>query len=121
MADDVSAEIRSLLARYARKRGTRDTQFTRERPTKWRPSEVTDPKTNEPFTQDSSWELVVDLLEKNHELKMVILRKPKDKKGYVMKVCLKEGDPHVYIKLQLGANLVIGRSFHYDTEEDDEA
>ena len=44
-------------------------------------------------------------------MECVILEQPPGKKGYVMKPDI--GAKSVYIKFQMGAGKVIGRSFHY--------
>ena len=46
-------------------------------------------------------------------MERIVLRVPADSTGYVLKVPLHAGKPDLYVKLQLGAGKVIGRSFHY--------
>ena len=67
------------------------------------------------FTDPAAWELIAAKLEEGHPVEVVVLRKPKDKLGYVLKVDLGGGDPLIYIKLQVGSGKIIGRSFHYST------
>ena len=82
-------------------------------PTDWAPQHVRNPASNssEPFTQDGAWEFVADLLEVGHEVEVIELRVPPGKKGYVL---IAEGiaPEKIYIKLQPGSGVVIGRSFH---------
>ena len=65
------------------------------------------------FTDAAAWELIAAKLEEGHPVKVVSLRKPPGRKGYVMNISLSSDDPPVYVKLQLGSGKVIGRSFHY--------
>ena len=65
------------------------------------------------FTNAGAWELIASELEAGCEVKTVALRKPSGAKGYEMLIELAPGEPPVYIKVQLGAGKVIGRSFHY--------
>ena len=46
-----------------------------------------------------------------------MLRKPRGAKGYVMKIDLEPGGVPLYVKVQLGAGKIIGRSFHYSEKE----
>ena len=81
-------------------------------PRDWRPYEIADPKTGEPFTDSSAWEFVARLLEdSNVTVEEVVLDSPPGKTAYVLHTELNAR--RVYIKLQLGSGTVIGRSFHY--------
>ena len=85
-------------------------------PTKWQPNQVRNPEGGSfwPYFSDgAAWELIADKLEAGHDVEVVTLRKPPGAKGYVMKICLGPDEPLLYVKLQLGRNKVIGRSFHY--------
>ena len=57
--------------------------------------------------------LIATALEGGHDVEAVELRKPPGKKAYVFKIKLDDINPLLYVKLQLGAGNVIGRSFHY--------
>ncbi|WP_407157799.1 hypothetical protein [Bradyrhizobium sp. STM 3557] len=74
---------------------------------------MTDPRTGEVFTEDGAWEYLAAHLEAGVLVEVIELEVPAGKKGYVM--LLPSHDPHcrIYVKLQLGADTVIGRSFHY--------
>lgn len=96
------------------RRGARTSEFTRERPTDWRPGEVPNPEglVLPYFDEKSAWELIASKLESGHEVETVTLNQPPGKTGYVMQVNLNPGRPSLYVKLQLGSGVVIGRSFH---------
>ena len=119
MADDTSPEpavrmvsIRRDLARLCRSRKTRTAEFSSSRPTQWQPWKTVHPQTKEIFTEDGAWQFAADLLDAGELLKEVLLEKPPGKKGYVMVIPV-EGRRPIYIKLQLGAGRVFGRSFHH--------
>ncbi|GIW90630.1 MAG: hypothetical protein KatS3mg109_1062 [Pirellulaceae bacterium] len=83
-------------------------------PRDWRPGSVLDPKTGKPFTEAAAWEFIAEVLETTDvALEAVEMREPGSggKTGYVLLV--PTGERRLYIKLQLGAGRVIGRSFHY--------
>ena len=106
-------EIRHQLVLLVR-RGDRTAEFTRARPTDWRPDEVPNPDglLQPYFDDDSAWELIASRLEAGHEVHVITLDQPPGKTGYVMQISLNPGRPAVYIKLELGSGTVIGRSFH---------
>ena len=114
----VPNDIRRELARFCRSRRTRKSTFSPTLPTKWAPHLVRNPasETREPFTNDRAWEFVADLLEAGHEVEIIELRVPPGKTGYVL---ISDGIPpeKIYIKLQLGSGVVIGRSFHISIPE----
>jgi hypothetical protein len=64
------------------------------------------------YHDDSAWELIASRLEEGHEVETIILDQPPGKTGYVMKIDLHPGRPLLYVKLELGSGVVIGRSFH---------
>ena len=99
----------------ARRPGARITEFSRKRPTEWKPWEVRNPggSLDSHFTGGGAWEFIATKLEEGHSVEVVELQKPPGKKGYVMKIDLDPGDQPLYVKLQLGSGKVIGRSFHY--------
>ena len=112
---EIDDSTRSMLVTLARRSRARITRFSSSRPTDWRPGKVRNPSgvLDNYFTDPAAWELIATKLEQGHPVEVVVLRKPKDKKGYVLKVDLGCGDPIIYIKLQLGSGVIIGRSFHY--------
>jgi len=88
------------------------TEFSKTRPTQWRPYEITNPSSGLPFTDGGAWELIADRLDAGHPLVEMDLKKPAGKKGYVMLIDICDGKAPVYVKLQLGCGRVIARSFH---------
>ena len=65
------------------------------------------------FTDATAWNLIAARIEEGHPIETVELHKAQGAKGYVMLIDIKAGRPLLYVKLQLGAGKVIGRSFHY--------
>jgi len=84
-------------------------------PTEWRPQTLRDPESPEQyFTDERAWQCVADALDAGIPVEVIELQKPPGKKGYVLRL---PGCPPVqtiYVKLQLGSDKVIGRSFHQD-------
>lgn len=105
--------IRGELVRLCASRRTRRTEFTRERPTNWRPQQVVDPETEQPFTDEGAWAYIAAILEQGHEIEQIFLKKPLGKSGYVLKIMDKKSGKTIYVKLQIGSGFVYGRSFHY--------
>ncbi len=112
--DDLTRRQLALLARRPR---ARQTVFSSVRPTKWQPEQVSNPLCGMPFTDASAWDLVASRLEEGHEVEVVTLRKPPGATGYVMRIKLDTTVPTVYVKLELGAGRILGRSFHYTWHE----
>ena len=106
---------RHQLATLARRSRARVTEFSRERPTNWRPGQVRNPDgvLDTHFTDAAAWELIATCLENGHLIEQVELHKPRGATGYVMKIDLEPGRSKLYVKLQLGSGKIIGRSFHY--------
>jgi hypothetical protein len=113
MSEERYREQRRQLARFARRKSCRIVGRPPERPSEWRPESVIDPETKQPFTPAGAWEFIADVLDNKPEipLETVTLRRPQGRTAYVLKVPLQE--KLLYIKLELGTNVVIGRSFHY--------
>ena len=113
----IDGETQDRLARRARRRATRDSQFSRSRPTDWRPTEVRNPRgvLDDHFTPDTARDFIASLLEDGEDVEVIDLHTPPGAIAYVMCVELEPNMPKVYIKLQLGAAKVFGRSFHYST------
>ena len=107
VSNDVILQIIGL-ARSAR---TRTSTFSKVRPTHWAPTECRCPVQGEPFTPDGAWQFVVQQLEEGCAIEEIVLEKPPGKKGYVL-IVKGWGGEEIYIKLQLGSGMVIGRSFH---------
>jgi len=86
-------------------------------PKKWWPTGVKDPRSGECFTPSGAWDFIVEELEqKGTVIKEINLKKPTNRKGYVLLVPTKEGI--IYVKIHFGGkgDMVIGRSFHYSNE-----
>lgn len=107
----VSDDIYRQLAKLGKSLRTRTNQFDPARPTRWAPYEVLTPDAGEPFTNDGAWAFIVSLLEAREPIETIVLDKPPGKTGYVIIVDGWSGSK-IYIKLQLGSGIVIGRSFH---------
>ena len=107
--------IRHQLALLARRPRARITDFSRTRPTDWRPGQVRNPlgSLDGYFTDAAAWDLIASKLEEGHEVEVVQLREPPGRTGYVMKIELEADKPLLYVKLELGSGRVFGRSFHY--------
>ena len=67
------------------------------------------------FNDTSAWELIAEQLKAGCPVEEVRLNKPPGAKGYVLLIDLEPNQPQLYVKLQLGAGKIIGRSFHYST------
>lgn len=113
----IEDSIRHQLIVLARRKGARITAFSRYRPTEWRPGEVRNPAgmIATHFTDTSAWEFIASRLETGENVDVVELRQPPGKRGYVMKIDLGANTPALYVKLELEAGKIIGRSFHYST------
>ena len=87
--------------------------FSRSRPTDWRPTTVRNPEglLDTHFTDSTAWELIAARLEAGEEVEVIELRKPPGAKGYVIKIDMGADVPVLYVKLQLGAGRILGRSF----------
>ncbi|MGE6758040.1 hypothetical protein ACQKGO_08530 [Corallococcus interemptor] len=105
-------EIRKQLGYLAASKKTRFVPNTQSMPCKWHPLTVTCPESGELFTEAGAWEFIISLLETGVAIEEIVLRKPPGKTGYVLQFT-PQGGQRIYIKLQLGAGTVIGRSFHY--------
>ena len=111
----IDPSIRHELATLGRRADARITEFSRDRPTKWQPGQVRNPCgiLDRYFTDAAAWELIASKLEDGHPVEVIELEHPRGRTGYVMKIELDPEDRVLYVKLQLGAGKIIGRSFHY--------
>lgn len=111
----LNEEIRRQLVLLARRSDSRHSDSSPSTPTKWQPYLVRKPSpaVDEFFTDREAWEFVATKLAEGHAVEVISLRRPRGKKGYVMKIELEPKRPLLYVKLQLGSGKVIGRSFHY--------
>lgn len=113
MIQEISQSIRKDLAERARRKGTRTYEWTKDRPTDWRPYTVRNPLSDDYFTNEGAWDFIADLLDRGHPVEIITLEKPPGKTGYVICVECEADQPPLYIKLELGRSVVYGRSFHY--------
>lgn len=102
-------QIRHELLVLARRKACRILGWPRD----WRPNQVIEPGSGQPFTAVGAWEFIVGLLEDGVEIQPKTL--DDGKSAYVMLAPL--GDKVLYVKLQLGNGRVIGRSFHYSEKD----
>ena len=109
----VDEHIRKMLEQRCCSRHTRTAEFSRKAPTDWRPQTVRNPSApDQYFTEDSAWEFIAQALRDDAPIEIVTLERPPGKTGYVL---LLRGYPPcgtIYVKLQLAASNVMGRSFH---------
>jgi len=110
--DQELPSIRRQLALLAKRKSAQTLGFPRD----WRPSEVTNPEDGQPFTPRGAWIFIANLLEQRSEVQLetVTLDNPPGSTAYVLTPLV--GEHIVYIKVQLGAGKIIGRSFHYSHE-----
>ncbi len=108
------ASIRAELVRRARSRKTRIVgEASAGFPSRWIPGAVRNPQDGQPFTEPGAWDFVATTLEDGHPFEEIKLHQPAGRTGYVLKIQLTPNEPILYVKLQLSASEVIGRSFHY--------
>lgn len=112
MPSDLTA-AREELIRLCRNRKTRRVVFTRSQPCDWQPRSVVHPKFGHYFSDAGAWEYLADLIEGGHGIEEVTLSNPPGERAYVLAVDLGASQPVLYIKVQLKAGCVFGRSFHY--------
>ncbi len=65
------------------------------------------------FTDSEAWSFIADRLEEGHPIEDVEMRDKPGTYGFVMLVDMSGQERHLYIKVQLGAGVIIGRSFHW--------
>jgi hypothetical protein len=106
--------IRREASILARRKNARSVSFSRESPCEWRPHTVINPEDGQPYTNAAAWELVASLLDHGEVLETVELKHPPGKTAYVMVPCI--AGRKLYVKFQLGAGKILGRSFHYSTQ-----
>lgn len=96
------------------RRGRYDSSFSRQRPTKWQPTRVRNPEggVDQCFTDETAWAFVADRLEQGEHVRILELKKPRGRTGYVMTIDIGSDVPELYVKLELVQARVWGRSFH---------
>ena len=107
----VPANILQELIRLSAREATRRSEFSKKAPTKWNPGEAIDPRSGQPYTPVAAWDRVHAELVAGCNLKKIPLDKPPGKFGYTFHF-LDGANKRVYVKLQIGSGLVMGRSFH---------
>jgi len=107
--DDVRHQMVVLI-----RLGSYDSSFSRRRPTKWQPTRVRNPEggVDHCFTDETAWAFVADRLERGEHVRVIELKKPPGRKGYVMRIDIGSDVPRLYVKLELVQARVWGRSFH---------
>jgi len=115
----VSDEIKSRLAALCCSRRTRNRDFLPSRPCDWRSTGMTDPRSGEVFTEDGAWKYVAEMIERGVQIEIIELDQPPGKTGYTMLLPSHDPKSPIYVKLQLGSGVVIGRSFHYSEKQAD--
>jgi hypothetical protein len=114
MPEDINA-IKRRISNLVKQQDKRQIGFGPEDPSKWYPGSVIDPRFGTPFTREGAWDFIVDQMGmKKTAVEQTILKKPIRKVGYEFTVKTKYGE--IYIKLRLGKDRIIGRSFHYSGE-----
>lgn len=110
---EVGEAVRRMLAQRCRSRRTRRAIFSMESPTDWKPRSLRDPRSpDDYFTEESAWDFIAEQLEAGCAIGTIELLKPAGKIGYVLMLVGHAPVATIYVKLQLGADCVIGRSFH---------
>lgn len=102
-------ETRREFASLARRKEGRRLGWPRD----WRPQEVRNPETQEPFTESGAWWFIAEKLEEGHVIEEIPMDDRPGTRGYVMEVDIGSDVPPLYVKLQRGSGKVVGRSFHY--------
>lgn len=111
--------LRPQLIALARRKRSRRSGGETGLPCRWKPWSVRDPSSGEIFTEAGAWEFVAAHLESGCAVKVMKLKRPPGRTGYVLSFPMPSGPP-LYMKLQLGAGVVLGRSFHISIYEDDD-
>jgi hypothetical protein len=82
-------------------------------PRDWRPYQILNPNSKDFYFSDASaWEFIAECLESCHPHEVIELDIPKGALALTMKIILPGGGQPLYIKVQIGPNMAIGRSFH---------
>ncbi len=110
----MSDDVRARLCALARSRRTRHLGWPRD----WSPGSIRVPKSLDPcdvFTDDGAWQFIADRLEEGCEIEEITMEEADGagRRGYVLRLTGTVGEPEIYVKLQIGRSVVVGRSFHY--------
>jgi hypothetical protein len=116
---DLSCDINALrieMSKKSRHRDSRINSFSKKMPIRWEPHNIINPKTDFAFSDDSAWDLIANLLEDlEYPIKVIVLDKPPGMEAIVIMHVLVPTQPELYIKVHMGHQKVIGRSFHIST------
>lgn len=119
MSEASESDRQELVRRALGGRRTRTALFSKAAPTKWHPTSLIHPGDGVPFTEDNCWTFIADAISGGAPVQEMILRKPPGKRGFVLHLA-GHGGVTIYVKLQLSADKVMGRSFHESVGHDDE-
>lgn len=119
MSDASEQDRNELVRRALGGRRARTSAFVSTAPTKWHPTSLRHPESGEPFTEDNCWTFIAHAIAAGAEVEEMVLRRPLGKRGFVLKL-EGHGGVIIYVKLQLLADKVFGRSFHESVGPDDE-
>ena len=108
MAEDIEVVRREFIVLIRKRKRI----VPRDLPCRWLPWVVSDPRSGQPFTPNGAWDFVAERLEASEQICEITLDNPAGKKGYVMEIDLGVDVPKLYIKLQRGSGVAMGRSFH---------
>ncbi|MHC6155299.1 hypothetical protein ACVSQB_26305 [Bradyrhizobium elkanii] len=108
MANDAE---KGALIRLCGSKRTRIVSFSAEMPCRWQPRQFTDPRTRQAFTDEGAWSYIVEHLEKGAEIREMTLERPPGAKAFVLLLPGVNAEK-IYVKLQICAGRVVGRSFH---------
>lgn len=118
MSHACEQDWKELVRRALGGRKTRTSMFSPKAPTKWHPTSLCDPRSGVPFTEDSCWGFIAEAIQNGAAVEEMVLKMPPGKRGFVLKLAGHDGIA-IYVKLQLLADKVMGRSFHESTEFDE--
>jgi hypothetical protein len=117
LPDPDKDRIRRELIALVSRREARVNEFSKGRPTEWRPTTVNNPVTGLCFSPLEAWHFIQAQLQAGCEFSEVILKKPLGRKAYELSIQLEPSKRPVYIKIEPCGDRVFGRSFHYSTRE----
>ena len=118
MADPLEMPFRWVLATLARTARTRFVGQPPERPHRWQPQTVPCPN-GYGMSDLAAWEPIAERLEDpKQRLEIIVLRKPKGAKAYVMKTRLPNLPARIDAKFEFvvpaSGQKICGRSFHLE-------
>jgi hypothetical protein len=106
-------EIRRQLIALVEKKGKRKHEWSKDRPTDWRPGEVYDPEWKVYFTAPRAWELILQWLVDSRPVETKEMTLASGKTVWVHVMVEEFGGQMIYVKLEiLPGGTVLGWSFH---------